>query len=225
MNSAFKPYTLLMASLPPYSSDLFSTRYPPVSRFQLQQRLKWLDDEDLSDLTKIQNILYWSEVKEVDDLEFVEHAQRLLKTVRSDFLRQLIGWRLEIRTVVAALRKRLKHPDFMPDKGVLGLTQWNWKIVQNWHVNDFTLSTHFPWLAEANQLLIDGRSFELEKFLLKTVWQYYDRQSQGHYFDFEAVIIYVLRWDVVYRWNQYNRTRARERFVDLLNNNVHEVFV
>ncbi len=222
MNSPLKPYTLLMASLPPYSADLFSSRYPPVSQFQLRQRLKWLDAEDLSDLTKIQNILYWSEVEEVDDLAFVEHAQRLLQTIRSDFLRQLISWRLEIRTILAALRKRLKQPDFIPDKGALALSQWNWKIIQNWHLNDFALSVHFPWIGDVNQLLINGQSLELERFLLNTVWQYYERQSQGHYFDFEAVIIYVLRWDVVYRWNQYDSSKARGRFVELLNNHVHE---
>ena len=31
-------------------------------------------------------------------------------------------------------------------------------------------------------------------------------------FDFEAVVLYVLRWDLVYRWLMYNGPRARQRF-------------
>lgn len=40
--------------------------------------------------------------------------------------------------------------------------------------------------------------------------------GQGHYFDFEAVIIYVLRWDINDRWAKNDEKKAIQQFEKLV---------
>jgi hypothetical protein len=40
--------------------------------------------------------------------------------------------------------------------------------------------------------------------------------SDGHYLDFEAVVIYVLRWDMIARWTTYDGEEAARRFDELV---------
>jgi hypothetical protein len=42
--------------------------------------------------------------------------------------------------------------------------------------------------------------------------------SEGHWFDFEAVVIYVLRWDLIARWIGQDGAAALRRFDGLVEN-------
>ena len=59
-------------------------------------------------------------------------------------------------------------------------------------------------------------SLGFEKALLRLVWTYLVRKSEGHYFDFEAVALYVQRWDVIHRWSMYDSADAAKRFDELM---------
>ncbi len=52
----------------------------------------------------------------------------------------------------------------------------------------------------------------LERLLLATIWNHLERLSDGHHFDFAAVVIYVMRWDLVARWTGYHGEEAAQRF-------------
>jgi hypothetical protein len=43
-----------------------------------------------------------------------------------------------------------------------------------------------------------------------------ERVGAGHYFDFEAVVIYLMRWSLVDRWTRYKGEVAVERFRNLV---------
>ena len=59
-------------------------------------------------------------------------------------------------------------------------------------------------------------SLGFEKALLQLVWTYLSRKTEGHYFDFEAVVLYAQRWDVIHRWSMYEAADAAKRFDELM---------
>ncbi len=223
MNLASHRYALLMASLTAHEPDLFGHRQAPVSAFQLNKRLAWLSFEHAEQLRAIRRVLDWSEVGALSDAAFIQSAQSLLDRMENDFLKTLIAWRLELRTLVAAVRHKHHQPDQAMAAGNLVLTAFGRDILANWRQDDFGLRHRFPWLVEVNRLIRRQHYWALEKFLMNLAWRYYERQSQGHYFDFEAVVIYVLRWELRHRLIQNEGLKARQRFVELLQQQVEEV--
>ena len=55
----------------------------------------------------------------------------------------------------------------------------------------------------------------LFRSLEEQAWKNVSRQAGEHEFDFEAVVIYVLKWDIVDRWVRYNGEEAAKRFEEL----------
>ncbi|WP_198244633.1 DUF2764 family protein [methane-oxidizing endosymbiont of Gigantopelta aegis] len=222
MNGVKNRYVMLMASLPPHSADFFATRYPPISAIQLQQRLAWLSPEDAADLNRIQGILYWSEVIDGSDAEFLQHVQGVLQQIDNCYLKAIILWRLQLRTLVAAMRLKHHQPQQEVSMQMLAMTPFARDILRNWQLPDFGLRYRFPWINDIDALIQQESYLALEKYLLKLIWRYYEQQSQGHFFDFEAVVVYVLRWDLVNRWNQQHGQKARQRFVEIMQRQVEE---
>ena len=67
-------YVTLMASLP-YHGRLFGARQTPLSRFQLDKRLAWLEPHDAEMLARIEGILRWSKNLLLDsDPKFLQLA-------------------------------------------------------------------------------------------------------------------------------------------------------
>jgi hypothetical protein len=56
----------------------------------------------------------------------------------------------------------------------------------------------------------------LERILLEAAWRHADRLVGAHDFDFEAVALYVLRWDLLDRWTRYDAEAAAARFGALI---------
>jgi hypothetical protein len=220
MNWQKNRYTLLMASLTPHEPQLFAHKQPLVSVYQLNKRLAWLHPDDAEQLDNIRRILDWSAVNDLADTGFIQAAQYLLDTLDNTFLRNIVSWRLELRTLVAAVRHKHHQPEQAMKPEYLLMTKFGRDILSNWQLDDFGLRYRFPWLLDVNQWIQQQRYWQLERFLLNLAWQYYDRQSQGHYFDFEAVVIYVLRWELRQRLNLYDGQKARQRFVELLERQV-----
>jgi len=209
-------YAMLLASLPKHPLDLFSAKHATLSSIQLQRRLDLLDAHDAADLARIESILYWSEHRMGSDADVIAQGQALLAQIRNAFLRQVIIWRLEQRTVLAALRQRhLGLPRPQP-KSLWGFGQWLPYIEVNWNVPDFGLGRRIPWVVPMQELLAANKTLELEKLVLNLIWKHYARQKHNHFFDFEAVVIYVFRWDIINRWLHYSKPEAALRFDELV---------
>lgn len=209
-------YTMLMASLPKHPLDLFSVKHNTLSSLQLQRRLALLDKRDAEDLARIESVLYWSGQDMGDDAAVIRQGNAVLAEFASDFIRQVIIWRLEQRTLLAALRRR--HIGLPPPQrgSVWGFGQWLSYIEAGWDKPDFGLGLRLPWLTTMQKLLAANQTLELEKFVLNLVWKHYAEQKRNHYFDFEAVVIYVFRWDIINRWLHYNSQQAVARFDKLV---------
>ena len=213
---------MLMTSLPAHPPSLFSANQTPISKIRLEKHLTLLDERDAKDLSLIEELLFWSQVNEATDQFIIYKSKEVLNKVQDEFLRGVILWRLELRTLLSALR--MHHAGIkQPKKNTFnGVGRWLGDIERNWDKNDFGLGHRVSWILPAQQMLSQHRTYELEKLLLGVVWQYYANECNQHYFDFPAVVIYVLRWDVIYRWTLYRADEAVRRFDKLVDDGLQD---
>lgn len=208
-------YHSIMTSLP-HINSLFDSSRTPISRYQLERRLSSLSFEERKLLNKIETLMHWGGTRAgKEDAELIKYATRVREQIKSDTLRELIDWRLDMRTVVAALRRKRA--------GMQAPTEPCWSfgtryefIRRNWNAPYFNLEFTFPWLPDVAKYMESNRSLELERELLNAVWLELDRVGRTHRFSFEAVVIYMMRWNLISRWTAYDSDIAIERFDNLV---------
>lgn len=209
-------YITLIASLPPHLPNLFATRQTPISRIKLDERLLMLESADANDLSVIVDLVHWDRMAiDTSDAEIIKRGLHADEQLENAFIKGIIRWRLEARTFIAALRRRHLGESAPFASTKWGCGRWLKKIETHWNEPAFGLEQQFTWLPEADRLLQEENYLGLERLLLGLVWDYYGRVVGDHYFDFEAVVVYVLRWDVIDRWSRYNTSKAKQRFNDM----------
>ena len=209
-------YYTLMASLPALA-PLFSERRPPCSRYSLEQRLRMLEPDDARELDALGRLMMWASLPlEISDREVVEMAEAVTSEIRSPVIREVTEWRMELRTVVAAIRRRAAGEPAPAKSEVWGFGRWTRALERNWGRSDFGLGGALPWIPEFNERVEKLDSLGFERSLLQLVWTYLSRKAEGHYFDFEAVALYVQRWDIIHRWSIYDAADAAKRFDELM---------
>lgn len=203
---------MLISSLP-FHGPLFGAHHTPLSRLRLEQRLRVLEPDDADTLRRLSEILdFIHHSMELTDTELV-HRTRVLETDLSNALfRDLLRFRMEMRTLLAAARRRHRGELGPPQERGWGYGRWVAHIERNWHEPGFRLERVFPWITEAERLLHVDDSLGLERLKLAITWTHLDRAGEGHWFDFEAVVIYVLRWNLVARWLNQDADAALSRF-------------
>lgn len=206
-------YIALMCSLPG-SERLFVARQPPLSRIRLDRRLTALTPEDSKVLKVLEHTLSWSAYDmDVTDAQAIQRCKHAMLDIPQPTLRKLFMERMELRSVVAALRLR-KRGEPAPSVS-FGVGRWNRHIPANWGDPTFGLETPMPWVKEANQLLEDEDPLGLERLLLSVSHKLLKRHAARHMLDFEAVAIYVLIWNIFDRWAQSSAVEAAKRFEKL----------
>jgi hypothetical protein len=209
-----RPYITLIASLPALPPT-FEVRRPPISRPRLDQRLSLLEPEDRQVADALEAHLRWSgQPIDRGPAEVRENARALLDRAPNPTLHELVTFRLEVRMLVAALRRR--HAG-QPRPG----REWGgdalvWAIRTRWEQPAFGLEGRHPWLPDLAGRIGDGDPLELERRLLHVTWAHHHRLADRHPFGFEAVLVYLCRWDVVERWTHYDAAAGRPRFDALL---------
>jgi hypothetical protein len=205
-------YTTLMASLPPLGG-LFEAREPAISRLRLQKRLGLLTAADRQLLHRVQAILGDPPLA---DGPLLAEAERFAREVRQPLVRQLVRHRLELRTVMAALRRRRRGEQEPPRDQAWGHGRLLAPIHRHWRHPHLGLDGLCPWIGEAVALLEADDLIGLERLLFSLLWRELDRLALGHSFDLEAVVIYVARWSLVERWSSYDSAEAARRFRQLV---------
>jgi hypothetical protein len=209
-------YTLFLSSLPRHPERLFSAKRIPISGSQLDRRLQLLEASDAVELQRIRTLARGSRFKDETEETVLLKYREMVDLIRDVEMRRLALWLLELRTLLSALRLRQAGAEAPKKKQYKGFGIWPDYIEKNWHQNDFGVGHHLPWLMESHALIAAGKPYELEKFLLELVWRHYAKAGSRHYFDFEAVAIYVLRWDLIRRWLNHHADQALERFDKLV---------
>jgi hypothetical protein len=208
-------YTMLITSLP-YLPPVFTDKSLPISRIQLEKRLALLSPEDTNALNLIQELVHWDYLPiERTEKEIAMYAEARVAELKG-LVREIVQWRLSLITVVAALRRQQRGYGAPEPDQKWGFGNVADHIVRHWNETDFGLSRYCPWIEQARNLLANSDFLTLEKLILTTVWNHLIQASQGHYFDFEAVVVYVLRWNILERWACYDSSAALKRFDELV---------
>ncbi len=216
MIGTLPPYVTLVASLPAVG-PLLTNKVPPINEVRLAQRLKWLTKEDQAQIETLRSLLAWTRLDMTEtDEAFVARADRLLRGVHSAPLRAAVRDRLEIRTVLAALRRRHAGEEAPPPGTVWGFGRFVATIRANWGAPDFGVGRAFPWILTAKERLESDDRPGLERVALEAAWAAGERHLGGHDFDLEAVALYLARWSLVDRWARYDTDAAAARFTELL---------
>lgn len=215
-------YTMLLASLPHHRA-LFGATRPPLNRVKLESRLRVLTPEHRQTLDLVVSTLLWLSLPlGMQDAAIVARDKAAMAALENETLRRLVLDRLEMRTCVAALRRRHAGQSSPPATRDWGYGRWVGHIMRHWSEPGFRLEGVFPWLREADRLMRAGDSLGLERLLLEALWKNLGRYAAEHEFDFEAVVIYVLRWSVIDRWTRYDGEAASRRFGALVDSALGE---
>jgi hypothetical protein len=204
-----------MASLP--AIRLLSEKEPPINRARLIERLKSLAPEDATLLEQLSQVVAWSAVDvTLDDETYVRSVEALLAEIESPTLADALRDRLELRTVVAALRRRHAGEDPPPKGARWGYGRHVERLREGWNLPDFGLSAFYPWISAARDAIEAGDAIALERLTLEIVWRQQEQRGLGHEFDLEAVTLYLVRWSLADRWARYDADVAAHRFQDLV---------
>lgn len=205
-------YIALIASLPS-SERLFRSKQPPLSRLRLERRLSALTPTDRATLSAIEGTLSWSAYDmDATGADAIARTKALLPKLESETLRAIVMERMELRATIAALRLRAR--------GITPTTAWGPSrltrhILANWSDPTFKLDRHMPWLQKVVTLLEADDPLGLERHILEVTFRQLQRHAGRHSFDFEAVVIYVLKWNIFDRWARADARAATSRFESL----------
>ncbi len=208
-------YVTLMASLPALGPMLVA-RHAPINQVRLRTRLSQLRPEHLAELNTLAQLLSWSRLPlAASDVELVRRARSVIPQLSSQTLSDLARDRMEMRTLVSALRRRHAGQDAPPPDIDWGYGRFVRSIAAAWREPDFGLARSFPWVHTARECLEKQEARGLERILLEQAWRLADRVAGGHMFNYEAVALYLVRWQLLDRWTRYDAEAAAARFDQL----------
>lgn len=211
-----RKYYTLAASLP-VLPRFDKARRLPISKERLEQRLTMLSEQDAAILKQAEQFLAWHfHPMGRSDADIIARHARLMAQLHQQTLRKVVLYRMEVRTLVAAMRHRFRNYRPVQAQTPWGVGPLVQHIEQHWEVEDFNLSGRFPWVRRAENLMQQGDSLGLQFLLLDMLWEYLQFLAQGHYFDFDFVLIYLFQWDILSRWLSYDESLALQRFNDLV---------
>lgn len=203
-------YYTLITSLPRHGRQ-FKVKETPISKIQLEKRLSLLSDSDNKILNDIVSVVWDSWFSLYQIINETNAAADKLLLLKNAFITQIIRWYFDVRSILVALRLRKLQQTAPTNSQDFWLTRWNKRLINNWHEPDFGLKYSYSWLQDFVQKFQKDDTAGLEEILMTQLWKHLDNIETRHYFDFEAIIIYMLRWKIVNYWSQFNEVVAIEK--------------
>ena len=206
-------YHMLISSLPALPPR-FDVERLPITFERLQGRLRMLKPEDAEEIERMLAVLRWgNQFEEPSDATVVQRYNALMHDITHPLVRDILAHGMDMRMIAVALRCRRRG---LPLPTV-GVGQWFDHIRHNFHQPDFKLGQVFPWISEAERLLAQGDVLNLyRQYVLGATWTYLKKRAEDYYFSFEAVVLYIARWDMIRRWQQLQAERGRTIFETLV---------
>jgi hypothetical protein len=209
-------YITLMASMPALPAP-FASRELPLSRIGLAGRLRLLDEDDGRLLDRILHVMVWERIDiTLPAAEIIREVDEVMNLLQSETLRTVVRERFELRTVLAALRRRRRGESAPPSGMPWGYGRYVDLISRNWSRPHFGIRRMLPWLGEIRELHDVGSTRRLDLVIARVAWQGLVEAQQEHEFDFDAVVLYVLKYDMIARRLEYSAAKARKRFNELV---------
>ena len=201
-------YTLIcsLPALPPR----FDVERLPISLERLQGRLRMLEPEDAKEFERMLAVLRWgNQFEEASDVAVVQRCHALMQDISHPVVREILAQGMDVRMIEVALRSR-RRGLALPK---VGIGQWFEHIRRNFNQPDFKLGRVFPWIPEAERLLAQGDLLNLYRsYALGKTWTYLKKRAEDYYFSFEAVVLYVARWEMIRQWQELQAERGRVIF-------------
>jgi hypothetical protein len=203
---------MLISSLPALPPRLDVDRLP-ITLERLQGRLRMLEPEDAQEISRMLDILAWShQFEEADDAAVVKRYGELMQELTNPLVREVFAAVMDVRMVVAALRRR--RQGLGPP--TIGFGQWFDHIRRHFNQPDFRLSHAFPGIVRFDQLLGQGDVLNLYRHMLGAVWTDLKKRAEDYVFSFEAVVLYIARWEIMRQWQQLQAERGQAVFEALV---------
>lgn len=214
-------YYTLLSSLP-YIRSLFGYKIVPLSRYQLNKRLSILSESEKKILFCIESLIFWEHIDPVDDRQLIRFASETVASIKSYSLRDFILYELNRHTLIMAIRLKQKKEAAPTDP------RWSYGtycqyIKRNWSSPTLGLHYTFPEINDIAEAISKEEVLKAEKIILKSMWQHADTMARKHSFDFEAVVVYIMRWNLIQRWVSYDKEQAVSRFSQLVDNELREL--
>jgi hypothetical protein len=209
-------YYTFVASLPhlPYFA---AAERLPLSRLRLEQRLRMLDGDQSRQVFQAEFLAGWRlPAGKLAGGNIAKHYKTVLQRISQPALREFVEYRLDMQTIVAALRIRQagRDPEHYP--GTWGVGRLVKHIEAHWDAADFRLSPAYPWVLEAGNYLAADDATALDRLLMDTVWRKLSRLGDRRPFGFEAITAFVFKWDILQAWLQRDAFAAKQRFQTLI---------
>jgi hypothetical protein len=119
---------------------------------------------------------------------------------------------MDVRMITTALRRRRRGLG----PPTIGIGRWLEHIRRHFNRPDLGLGHVFPRIPEYEQLLEQGDVLNVHRGLLRATWAYLKRRADDYYFSFEAVVLYVARWNIIHQWQELQAERGRPIFEALV---------
>jgi hypothetical protein len=212
-----RSYYTLIASLPNLPPR-FEVDRAPITRPRLEERLRLLHPDDAKVIDQVAAFLAWDrQPLDRTDEEVIARHDELMRTISNPLLRELIDNRMDVRTIVSAVRRR--RAGSPPPKGV---GQWVDQIRRNWNHPEFNLQGRYPWIGEFERLTAEGNVGQAQHLMFSMRWKAWSRMAERYTFSFEAIILYLARWEIIERWTTQNAESGRQRFEQLITETLGE---
>ena len=216
-------YFTLIGSLP-HLPEFGKAVRAPINRQRLTQRFGSLGAEETRELEAVAGLLLWERsVSFENDAEVMQRYGEVLGQIEHADLRRFVQYWMEVRTVLAALRRQKRGEGVPSPKEVWGAGPRALWIERHWDKPDFALGAVHPWMAAARDHLAAGRAKDLQALETGLVWRYLDRIAEPDPFGFGAVFAYAFKWHLLNRWLSHNPAAATERFRNLVEEVCHEL--
>lgn len=205
-------YHMLISSLPPLPTR-FEVDRLPITLERLQNRLRMLEPLDADEIDRMLQVLRWSrQFEEANDTAVVKRYAALMQTITNPFVSEVLTIGADVRMITVALRSR--HRGLGPP--AIGIGRWVQHIRRHFNQPDFGLGHLYPRIEECGRLIEQGDMLNLNRLLLDSTWTYFKKCANDYYFSFEAVVLYVLRWNIIRQWQELNAERGRPIFEKLV---------
>ena len=208
LRSNMSYYTLIasLPALPPH----FDVERTPVSAPRLRSLLGQLTEEDAATIHQLASFFSWDrQLIEQSEAEICKRYERLMQNKQS-LIREIVDLRINVRTIVAALRRRRDR--LGPPSAVGSLVGM---IRRNWNEPTFGLGRRYPWIETFSRHMLSGETDKADRTLFEYSWRTWSLMAAEFTFSFEVVPLYLARWEIVDRWTSRNLDAGTERFEQL----------
>ncbi len=210
-------YYTLVASLPAMPRH-FEVEHLPIAQPRLEERMRMLKAEDAQVVGQLLAFLHWDrQPKDRTDEEVIAHYNALMPRTKNRLARHIVTFQMDIRMIMSGLRHRRRG---LP--APLGVGQWVDHIRRNWALPEFSLHWQYPWIAEMDRLLSATDCLRVERIKLEVIWNHWYELASQYFFTFEAVLLYLARWEIINRWTSRDAVHGRRRFEQLVTESLSE---